>query len=218
MTQQTFTSWKESSLFLFSFISHPCYLFALPCSLVCTRWPCAGLLGAQQCLSLARGVCTLTSLKIPEDRFRTRVSDRLPWKDLGQTSQNKTTRKVQQHYRTHPILFPTWMYNRKRTPYTKEEGTQILNRVKNQLILEQAERTRKRVEELNRSVQPEPKASTDTTAHPERDTQLLAHSSSSTEEREKDLQQPSWLTSRFVPFTHSCLISVRTKPWIHLIT
>ena len=177
-----------------------------------------GPTGAQQCLSLARGVCTLTSLKIPEDRFRTRVSDRLPWKDLGQTSQNKTTRKVQQHYRTHPILFPTWMYNRKRTPYTKEEGTQILNRVKNQLTLEQAERTRKRVEELNRSVQLEPKASTDTTAHPERDTQLLVHSSSSTEEREKDLQQPSWLTSRFVPFTHSCLISVRTKPWIHLIT
>ena len=218
MTQRTFTLWKESSLFLLSFIPYPCYLFALPRSLVCTRWPCEGLLGAQQCLSLARGVCTLTSLKIPEDRFRTRVSDRLPWKDLGQTSQNKTTRKVQQHYRTHPILFPTWMYNRKRTPYTKEEGTQILNRVKNQLTLEQAERTRKRVEELNRSVQLEPKASTDTTAHPERDTQLLVHSSSSTEEREKDLQQPSWLTSQFVPFTHSCLISVRTKPWIHLIT
>ena len=102
MTQRTFTLWKESSLFLFSFISHSCYPLALPCSLVCTRWPCAGLLGAQQCFSLARGVCTLTSLKIPEDRFRTRVSDRLPWKDLGQTSQNKTTRKVQQHYRTHP--------------------------------------------------------------------------------------------------------------------
>ena len=60
MTQQTFTSWKESSLFLFSFISHSCYPLALPCSLVCTRWPCEGLLGAQQCLSLARGVCTLT--------------------------------------------------------------------------------------------------------------------------------------------------------------
>ena len=83
------------------------------------------------------------------------------------------------------------MYNRKRTPYTKEEGTQILNRVKNQLTLEQAERTRKRVEELNRSVQLKPKASTDTTAHPERDTQLLTHSSSSTDEREKDLQLPS---------------------------
>ncbi len=60
MTQRTSTSWKESSLFLFSVISYPCYLLALPCSLVCTRWPCEGLLGAQQCLSLARGVCTLT--------------------------------------------------------------------------------------------------------------------------------------------------------------
>jgi hypothetical protein len=83
------------------------------------------------------------------------------------------------------------MYNRKRAPYTKEEGNHILNRVKNQLTLEQAERTRKRVEELNRSAQPKPKANTDTTAHPERDTQLLTHSSSSTEEREKDLQLPS---------------------------
>ena len=88
------------------------------------------------------------------------------------------------------------MYNRKRAPYTKEEGRQILNRVKNQLILEQAERTRKRVKELNRSVQPKPQASTDATEHPERDTQLLTHSSSSTDEREKDLQLPSWPTSR----------------------
>ena len=47
--------------------------------------PGRGQLVSQQCFSLARGVCTLTSLKIPEDRFRTRVSDRLPWKDLGQT-------------------------------------------------------------------------------------------------------------------------------------
>ena len=195
MTQRTFTLWKESSLFLLSFISYPCYLFALPCSLVCTRWPCEGLLGAQQCLSLARGVCTLTSLKIPEDRFRTRVSDRLPWKDLGQTSQNKTTRKVQQHYSTPtPILSLSRMYNRKRAPYTKEEGNIILNRVKNQLTLEQAERTRKRVEELNRSVQTEHKASTNTPATPERDLQLATHNSSLTEERRtltKDLELPS---------------------------
>jgi hypothetical protein len=136
----------------------------------------------------------LTSLKIPEDRFRTRVSDRLPWKDLGQTSQNKTKTKVQQHYRTHPILFLSRMYNRKRAPYTKEEGNLILNRVKNKLTLEQAERTRKRVEDLNRLAQTKPKASTDTPAHPERDTQLSTHSSSSTEEGRaltEDLQQPS---------------------------
>jgi hypothetical protein len=44
--------------------------------------------------------------------------------------------------------------------YTKEEGNLILNRVKNQLILEQAERTRKRVEELNSSGRAQPKAST----------------------------------------------------------
>ncbi len=69
------------------------------------------------------------------------------------------------------------MYNRKRAPYTKEEGNIILNRVKNQLTLEQSERTRKRVEELNRSVQTKPKASTDTPANPERDhtTQLLIY-------------------------------------------
>jgi hypothetical protein len=86
------------------------------------------------------------------------------------------------------------MYNRKRGPYTKEEGNLILNRVKNQLTLEQAERTRKRVEELNRLSQTEPKASTNTSAHPERDTQLPTHSSSSTEERRallEDLQLPS---------------------------
>ncbi len=163
-------SWKESSLFLFSLTSHPCCLVVLSCSLVRTRWLWRGPLVPQQCLSLARGVCTLTSLKIPEDRFRTRVSDRLPWKDLGQTSQNKTKRKVQQHYRTHSILFPSRMYNRKRAPYTKEEGKQILNRVKNQLTLEQAERTMKRVEDLNRSTQTKPKASTNTPVHPERDT------------------------------------------------
>ncbi len=86
------------------------------------------------------------------------------------------------------------MYNRKRAPYTKEEGNLILNRVKNQLTLEQAERTRKRVEELNSSVQTKPKASTDTPAHPERDSRLSTHSSSSTEERRtllEDLQLPS---------------------------
>ncbi len=86
------------------------------------------------------------------------------------------------------------MYNRKRAPYTKEEGNLILNRVKNQLTLEQAERTRKRVEDLNRLAQTEPKASTDTPAHPKRDTQLSTHSSSSTEERRaliEDLQLPS---------------------------
>ena len=86
------------------------------------------------------------------------------------------------------------MYNRKRAPYTKEEGNIILNRVKNQLTLEQAERTRKRVEELNRSVQTERKASTDTSATPERDLQLATHNSSLTEERRtltKDLELPS---------------------------
>jgi hypothetical protein len=86
------------------------------------------------------------------------------------------------------------MYNRKRGPYTKEEGNLILNRVKNQLTLEQAERTRKRVEELNNSAQTEPQASTNTSTHPERDTQLSTHSSSSAEERRallEDLQLPS---------------------------
>ncbi len=164
VTQRASTSWEESPLFLFSLISHLYGLVVLPCSLLCAQWPCRGPLGAQQCLSLAKGVCTLTSLKIPEDRIRTRVSNRLPWKDLGQTCQNKTTRKVQQHYRSHPTLFLSCMYNRKRAPYTKEEGNLILNRVKNQLTLDQAERTRKRVEELNRSVQTKPKASTDTPA------------------------------------------------------
>jgi hypothetical protein len=63
VTQRTSSSWKEeSSLFLFSLISHLYCLVVLPCSLVCTRWPCRGPLGAQQCLSLARGVCTLTIL------------------------------------------------------------------------------------------------------------------------------------------------------------
>ncbi len=81
--------------------SNPCCLTVLLFPPVPTSWPWAGSAVAQQCLSLARGVCTLTSLKIPEDRFRTRVSDRLPWKDLDHTSQNKTERKVQQHYRTH---------------------------------------------------------------------------------------------------------------------
>jgi hypothetical protein len=86
------------------------------------------------------------------------------------------------------------MYNRKRGPYTKEEGNLILNRVKNQLTLEQAERTRKRVEELNNSARTEPQASTNTSTHPERDTQLPTHSSSSAEERRallEDLQLPS---------------------------
>lgn len=156
--------------------------------------PGRGQLVSRQCFSLDRGVCTLTSLKIPEDRFRTRVSDRLPWKDSGQTSQNKTVRKVQQHYGTHTTLSLFRMYNRKRGPYTKEEGNLILNRVKNQLTLEQAERTRKRVEELNNSARTEPQASTNTSTHPERDTQLPTHSSSSTEERRallEDLQLPS---------------------------
>ncbi len=53
-------SWKESSLFLFFFTSHPCCLIVLSCSLVCTRWPWRGPLVSQQCLSLARDVCTLT--------------------------------------------------------------------------------------------------------------------------------------------------------------
>ncbi len=155
--------------------SHLCCLTVLSPSLVPTSWPWAGPAVVQQCLSLARGVCTLTSLKIPEDRFRTRVSDKLPWKDLGQTSQNKTLRKVEQHYSTHP------MYNRKRAPYTKEEGNLILNRLKNQLTLEQAEKTRK-VEELNRSGRAKPKANTDAPTHPERNTQFSSHSSLSTEE------------------------------------
>jgi len=117
-------------------------------------WPWKGSAVAQQCLSLARGVCTLTSLKIPEDRFRTRVSDRLPWKDLDHTSQNKQE-KCSSTTDTHRP-FPTCMYNRKRAPYTKEEGNLILNRVKNQLTIEKAERTRKRVEELNSSARAKP--------------------------------------------------------------
>ena len=104
VTQRTFTMWKESHSSSSLSISHLCCPIVLLSTPVPTSWPWTGPAVAQQCLSLARGVCTLTSLKIPEDRFRTRVSDRLPWKDLGQTSQNKTTRKVQQHYRTHPIL------------------------------------------------------------------------------------------------------------------
>jgi hypothetical protein len=86
------------------------------------------------------------------------------------------------------------MHNRKRAPYTKEEGNLILNRAKNQLTLEQAERTRKRVEELNKSERAKPKASTDTPTHPERNSQFSVHNSSSTEGGKtltKDLQLPS---------------------------
>ena len=86
------------------------------------------------------------------------------------------------------------MSNRKRAPYTKEEGTQILNRVKNQLTLEQAERTRKRVEELNRLAQTQHNTHTSTTVHPERNTQLSILTSSSTEERtniNEDFELPS---------------------------
>jgi hypothetical protein len=78
------------------------------------------------------------------------------------------------------------MYNRKRAPYTKEEGNLILNRVKNQLTLEQAERTRKRVEELNSSGRAQPKASTNT--------QLASPTSSSAKEGKtltEDLELPS---------------------------
>jgi hypothetical protein len=86
------------------------------------------------------------------------------------------------------------MHNRERAPYTKEEGYLILNRVKNQLTLEQAERTRKRVEELNGSERAKPKAITDTLTHPERKTQLTNPTSSSAEEGKaltEDLKLPS---------------------------
>ena len=105
VTQRTSTMWKESHSSSSLSIFHLCYPTVLLSTPVSTSWPWTGPAVAQQCLSLARGVCTLTSLKIPEDRFRTRVSDRLPWKDLGHTSQNKTERKVQQHYRTHSPLY-----------------------------------------------------------------------------------------------------------------
>ena len=89
MTQRTSTAWKESHSSSSLSISHLCCPTVLLSTPVSTSWPWTGPAVAQQCLSLARGVCTLTSLKIPEDRFRTRVSDRLPWKDLGQTSKGK---------------------------------------------------------------------------------------------------------------------------------
>ena len=84
------------------------------------------------------------------------------------------------------------MYNRKRAPYTKEEGNLILNRVKNQLALEQAERTRKRVEELNSSARSKPESSTDT--HTETNLFLSSSISSSTQEEKtltEDLELPS---------------------------
>ena len=152
--------------------------------------PGRGQLVSQQCFSLARGVCTLSSLKIPEDRFRTRVSDRLPWKDLDHTSQNKQE-KCSSTTDTHR-LFPTCMYNRKRAPYTKEEGNLILNRIKNQLTLEQAERTRKRIEELNSLARAKPESSTDT--HTETNLHLSSSTSSSTQEEKtltEDLELPS---------------------------
>ncbi len=86
------------------------------------------------------------------------------------------------------------MHNRKRAPYTNEEGNLILNRVKNQLTLEQAEGTRKRVEELNSSGRAKPKASTDTQTHPERNTHLSSPTSSSAQEGKtltEDLELPS---------------------------
>ena len=85
------------------------------------------------------------------------------------------------------------MYNRKRAPYTKEEGNLILNRVKNQLALEQAERTRKRVEELkNSSARSKPESSTDT--YTETNLHLSSSTSSSTQEEKtltEDLELPS---------------------------
>ncbi len=84
------------------------------------------------------------------------------------------------------------MHNRKRAPYTKEEGNLILNRVKNQLTLEQAERTRKRVEKLNSSVRAKPESSTDT--HTERNPHLSSSTSSSAQEEKiltEDLELPS---------------------------
>jgi hypothetical protein len=86
------------------------------------------------------------------------------------------------------------MHNRKRAPYTKEEGNLILNRVKNQLTLEHAERSRKRVEELNTSVRAQPEASTDTQTHSERNPHLLSSTSSSAQEEKtltEDLELPS---------------------------
>jgi hypothetical protein len=86
------------------------------------------------------------------------------------------------------------MSNRKRAPYTKEEGNLILNRVKNQLTLEQAERTRKRVEELNGSVRAKPEASTDIHSHTERNPHLSSSTSSSAQEEKtltEDLELPS---------------------------
>ncbi len=129
----------------------------------------------------------MTSVKIPEDRFRTRVSDRLPWKRLRSHQSEQDKKKsgaALQH--THPIPFTACMHNRKRAPYTKEEGNIILNRVKNQLTLEQAERTRKRVEKLNSSGRAQSKASTNA--------QLSSPTSSSAEEGEtltEDLELPS---------------------------
>lgn len=87
------------------------------------------------------------------------------------------------------------MSNRKRAPYTKEEGKRILDRVKNQLTLEQAERTRKRVEELNRLAQTQRKGNANTAVYPGRDTQLSALTSSSTEEStniNQNLEPPSY--------------------------
>jgi hypothetical protein len=84
------------------------------------------------------------------------------------------------------------MYNQKRAPYTKEEGNLILNRIKNQLTLEQAERTRKRIEELNSSARAKPESSTDT--HTETNLHLSSSTSSSTQEEKtltEDLELPS---------------------------
>jgi hypothetical protein len=106
VTQRTSIMWKESNSSSSLSISHLCCPTVLLSTPVPTSWPWTGPAVAQQCLSLARGVCTLTSLKIPEDRFRTRVSDRLPWKDLGQTSKDSKQRKVQQRYSTHIAPFP----------------------------------------------------------------------------------------------------------------
>jgi len=190
VTQRTSTAWKESHSSSSLSISHLCCPTVLLSTPVSTSWPWTGPAVAQQCLSLARGVCTLTSLKIPEDRFRTRVSDRLPWKDLDHTSQNKQEKCSSTTDTHHP--FPTCMYNRKRAPYTKEEGNLILNRTKNQLALEQAERTRKRIEELNSSARAKPESSTDT--HTETNLHLSSSTSSSTQEEKtltEDLELPS---------------------------
>ncbi len=60
VTQRTSTAWKESHSSSSLSISHLCCPAVLLSTPVPTSWPWTGPAVAQQCLSLARYVCTLT--------------------------------------------------------------------------------------------------------------------------------------------------------------